>query len=186
MMVHDQFKNQDTKFFTQHKSDYVRIPEPKSLPNGQKPDFGNSFKSSKKQNHNNSHQPQQRLPNGKVPDFGNATKKQSQNVNKKKQSHNNNNNNNTNTNTRQQNSASKSKNNNKNNNNSNQKKSPLSSPKVKDTQINNYELTTPRTAPLSSGSSASYSKNSAGAASFAGSTFSNSPKTSNIPKPSFL
>lgn len=166
MMVHDQFKNQDTKFFNQHKNEPIRIPSPNVLPNGQKPDFGNSSRSSKKQAHHNQ-KPQQRLPNGQMPDFGNSPK-------------NNNNNNNKKTDASKTNNRPKS--NNKNNNN-NQRKSPLSSPKTNSSQINNnnYELSFQKSAPVSAASSSSSKTPS-----FAGSTFSNSPQTSSIPKPTFL
>lgn len=164
MMVHDQFKNQDTKFFNQHKNEPIRIPSPNVLPNGQKPDFGNSSRSSKKQAHHNQ-KPQQRLPNGQMPDFGNSPK---------------NNNNNKKTGASKTNNRPKS--NNKNNNN-NQRKSPLSSPKTNSSQINNnnYELSFQKSAPVSAASSSSSKTPS-----FAGSTFSNSPQTSSIPKPTFL
>lgn len=166
MMVHDQFKNQDTKFFNQHKNEPIRIPSPNVLPNGQKPDFGNSSRSSKKQAHHNQ-KAQQRLPNGQMPDFGNSPK-------------NNNNNNNKKTGASKTNNRPKS--NNKNNNN-NQRKSPLSSPKTNSSQINNnnYELSFQKSAPVSAASSSSSKTPS-----FAGSTFSNSPQTSSIPKPTFL
>lgn len=166
MMVHDQFKNQDTKFFNQHKNEPIRIPSPNVLPNGQKPDFGNSSRSSKKQAHHNQ-KPQQRLPNGQMPDFGNSPK----------------NNNNNNKKTGASKTSNRPKSNNKNNNNNNQRKSPLSSPKTNSSQINNnnYELSFQKSAPVSAASSSSSKTPS-----FAGSTFSNSPQTSSIPKPTFL
>ncbi len=166
MMVHDQFKNQDTKFFNQHKNEPIRIPSPNVLPNGQKPDFGNSSRSSKKQAHHNQ-KPQQRLPNGQMPDFGNSPK-----------------NNNNNKKTGASKTSNRPKSNNKNNNNNNnQRKSPLSSPKTNSSQINNnnYELSFQKSAPVSAASSSSSKTPS-----FAGSTFSNSPQTSSIPKPTFL
>lgn len=168
MMVHDQFKNQDTKFFNQHKNEPIRIPSPNVLPNGQKPDFGNSSRSSKKQAHHNQ-KAQQRLPNGQMPDFGNSPK---------------NNNNNKKTGASKTNNRPKSNNKNNNNkNNNNQRKSPLSSPKTNSSQINNnnYELSFQKSAPVSAASSSSSKTPS-----FAGSTFSNSPQTSSIPKPTFL
>lgn len=167
MMVHDQFKNQDTKFFNQHKNEHMRLPEP-SLPNGQKPDFGNGNSRSKRNSQQNKGQ-----------------------LDKKKSQYNNNNNNNA----KENGTSSKSKNNRSKNHqrSQNQKNSPLGSPRINNSQINtnhNYSTSTPPPTasqyPSQSTASVPVKKPTSSISSFAGSTFTNSPETKSLPKPSFL
>ncbi|KAH3677043.1 hypothetical protein WICMUC_001949 [Wickerhamomyces mucosus] len=159
--------SQDTKFFNQHRNEYIRLPEP-SLPNGQRPDFGNG---SNGRRHNNSKKHQQPQPSSQ-PSSTPSNQKNNKSYTKNKQ-----------------NNTPRNKGNNS---------SPLSSPKLSQQQPNksNYRLSSPPssapgsfkdiTKPKRSENSINPSSSSS-SSSYAGSTFNiNAPESKSLPKPAFL